>query len=175
MSNIFGDYKLLARESHLRNDKCLWFIFLCSSFAFSFSGFTIDKSKIMDVIRVIVPSLSILTGFSMTSLTLISNSIGVVKDEFIPDTNRVKIEQVFSYFAWSIFFELNVLLFSIVIFFLLSFTSTPAYLILPSIVLKGLTVSFLLCAVSYSLILTIRNIKIFYQFLIVKARMTIED
>ncbi|MEG6512436.1 hypothetical protein V6C32_10980 [Desulforamulus ruminis] len=180
MLRILLDYFELSRSKHLFLDFCISLILGLATVGLLFylnatTYFIINA--INSTVGVAITAFSILAGFNATSLSIFATSNSPVakklKNELIKNTNRAKMEQILSYFSWSVVVQLVLLLLSVIASFLFANDSPFKKFVLTHvygdtaiwiILLFGMT------GVFYSVNLTIRNISLLYYFLVADSR-----
>lgn len=173
MCRIFNDYLELARKSDIVTDIiCAIILSSVSTFVISLLNISSNDlvSKILDFTKVIIPTFAIQAGFHGTSLSIFSSSntgmAKYLKENRIENSNRRLIEQIYAYFAWSFIIQLLLLFYTIFIYYFVSYLPL-GYM---GINLPWYLGASLLFGALYALLLTIRNIKVLYLFLITSAR-----
>lgn len=176
---VFLDYHDLAKDEDILADiivpSVIGLIIIITALCSQVTIKTLTQG-LNGTLNTIVTALSILAGFNTASLSIIATSnseiVSLLRRELIEGTNRAKIEQIISYFSWSVIFQLVLLTFSIVISLLYGYLLPIDRLILSqvfSVVTWGV-VSIVIIGAIYSLKLTIRNILILHMFLIADSR-----
>ncbi|HBV87064.1 MAG TPA: hypothetical protein DEF42_10525 [Desulfosporosinus sp.] len=153
-----------------------WFDFLCSisatlflliiiSYAnFSFANLTKFFEGLFGTILTI---LSVLAGFNVTSVTILSSSQSPVilkmRSTPLSDGKNNELTQFVCYFSWAIILQLTILLYSILLFFFVKIL-TPIY-----INLFIFAVALWLFGILYSILLSVRNASNIFLFFIVDS------
>lgn len=179
MKQIIRDYVELARPEDIKKD--IWFSILVLSGIVLVSF--IAKISIQEVLKHfynsisnIITAFSILAGFNITSLSILSTSDSKIarnlREEVIKGTDRKKIEQILAYFSWSTIIQLILLVISILGQFMYAYITHFKILFENKLGLGILWISVLIVfvAVLYSIMLTLRNITILYYYLVAESR-----
>lgn len=175
VKDIFIDYLELARPKHVRHDMLIPVIIT----ALSTGTIILAKGnpyyfviQTMPTAGIVVTALSILAGFNMTSLSILATTdskiVQQLRQELMEGNLKPKIQQIFSYFSWAILVQLTLLIISIAIVVIISTLNfSPTLNPVPAALTRVGWIVFVsgLLGITYSIILTIRNISILYYFL----------
>lgn len=178
MKRIINDYFTLVRAEHLKYDLGISVLLVGVIITLSVYyniGIEILFKELTQTISTIIAAFSILSGFNIASLSIFSTSKSSIAEklrtEKIKDTDRAKIEQILSYFSWSILIQLTSLLIAIVlpiIYSVLPMEEFAANSLFKC--LLWLSFSIILVLILYSIHLTMRNVWILYHYLVAEAR-----
>lgn len=148
-----------------------WFDFLCSIsitllllLIIRYARFTFtDLTKFFEsLFGTILTILSVLAGFNVTSVAILSSSqspvISKMKSTLLPNGKTNELTQFTCYFLWAIILQLTILLYSIILFFFVKML-TPI-----DVNFFLIAVTLWLFGISYSILLSIRNASNIFLF-----------
>lgn len=148
-----------------------WFDFLCSITITLLLLFLIRNARLSlvdmtsffeNLFGTVITILSVLAGFNVTSVAILSSSQSPVvmkmKSTLLSDGKTNELTQFVSYFLWAIILQLTILLYSIILFFFIKIldpTDVTIFLIAATL---------WLCGITYSVLLSIRNASNIFVF-----------